>query len=251
MKRTELGLYLADFLDTDSYSDYCVNGLQVEGNKEVKSIVTGVSVSERLFQAAIEKGADTIIVHHGLFWRNSPNPFKLTGITYNRVRLLIEHNINLFAYHLPLDSHPKIGNNALIAKALGLKNRKMIEFPDISAGMGELTSPLSINEFHGHADKLFEAEGLMLPGNQDSIQKVFIISGGGGNDYQDAYSNGADVYVTGELEEHSVRGAEELGLALYAPGHYNSEKWGIRELGNHLEREFGFTTDFVDIPNPI
>ncbi len=251
MNRKKLETYLSDFLDIQSYKDYCVNGLQVQGREEIKSIVTGVSASERLFKAAIDNKADTIIVHHGLFWRNSPNPFHLTGITYNRVKLLIKHNINLFAYHLPLDSHPKIGNNALIAKALGLKNRKMVEFPDISAGMGELKTPLSANEFKGYADKLLDTNGLMLPGNKNSILKVFVISGGGGNDYHDAYSNGADVYVTGELEEHSVRGAEELGLALYAPGHYNSEKWGIRELGNFLQRELGLKTEFVDVPNPI
>lgn len=254
MNRHNLETYLATFLDTQSYNDYCVNGLQVEGCTEVKSIVTGVSVSERLFQAAIKKGADTIIVHHGLFWRSSPNPFKLTGIDYNRVKLLIEHNINLFAYHLPLDSHPEIGNNVLIARALGLHDREMITLPNyriLSAAKGEFKSPLTPDEFKRKADKLFGATGLLLPGNKDFLQKVFIISGGGGVDFQDAYSNGAAVYITGELEEHSVRGAEELGLALYAAGHYNSEKWGIRELGNHLQNEFGLVTDFVDIPNPI
>ena len=250
----ELERYLSDLLDTSSFDDYCVNGIQVEGRETIRKIVTGVSVSTRIFGAAIEHHADAVILHHGLFWKNSPHPLALTGIMKNRVKLLLDADISLFGYHLPLDAHPELGNNALISKALELKNITFLPIEGSEhpiAAVGDTAKPISFGAFQEKADNVLETVGTGLYFNRGEINRVFVLSGGGGNYYPDAVKATADIMVTGELREESVRAAEELGLSLYAAGHYNSEKWGIRALGEHLRETFDLEVEFVDVPNPV
>ncbi|MDP8229308.1 MAG: Nif3-like dinuclear metal center hexameric protein [Candidatus Electryoneaceae bacterium] len=246
--------YLADLLEISSFDDYCINGLQVEGRREIRKIITGVSASERLFRAAVHRKADAIIVHHGLFWRNTPHPLALVGVLGRRVKLLHQNEISLLGYHLPLDAHSEIGNNALIAKTLGLQNIVFVPIAGMErpcAAVGNLSEPVSSDAFFEKADNLLGANGLGLSFNRSEIRRIFILSGGGGGYYLDAANTGADLMITGELREDVVRSAEELGLNLYAAGHYNSEKWGIMALGEKLMEQFDVETEFVDIPNPV
>jgi dinuclear metal center YbgI/SA1388 family protein len=248
---------LSDFIDEllniSSFADYCVNGIQVEGSEEINKIITGVSASERLFQAAVDLNADAVIVHHGLFWRNSPHPMVLTGILGKRIKLLHKNNISLLAYHPPLDAHPEIGNNAMIANKIGLKNMSIVPAGTVEplAAVGELQTALSFADFHQFADERLKTTGLALALGCRDVKKLFIVSGGGGRDYQNAADAGADVLITGELEEDSVRAAEELGIGLYAVGHYNSETLGINALGHRLQAQFDVKIKFVDVPNPV
>ncbi len=248
-----LSQFIGELLDTASFSDYCVNGIQVEGSKEINKIVTGVSASKRLFQAAVDINADAVIVHHGLFWRNSPNPMALTGILGKRVKLLFQNNISLLGYHLPLDAHPEIGNNALIANALDLQEFSIVPAGTVEplAAVGEFQEAISFDAFHRLTDERLKTTGIALPLGCTEVKRLFIVSGGGGRDYQCAADVGADVLITGELEEDSVRAAEELGIGLYAAGHYNSETWGIKALGQRLQLQFDVEVEFVDIPNPV
>lgn len=254
MKRSQLIGYLEKFLDVGSFNDYCVNGLQVEGRDTVHKIVTGVSASERLFLKAVELKVDTIMVHHGLFWKNTPNPFHLTGLHKNRVKLLLQNDINLFGFHLPLDSHPEIGNNILLAKALNLTNVSLHEIREntiFSGVLGELPSELTTDEFTKLADKELKTTGTVLGSTNRTIRKIYILSGGASGYYQQAVDLGADLMLTGELTESCVRAAEESGLAIYGAGHYNSEKLGITALGELLSDKFDLEVTFVDVPNPV
>jgi len=248
--------FLNDLLACGEFEDYCRNGIQVEGKAEIKKIATGVSVSDRLFQAAIKQGADAILVHHGLFWRNSPHPIVIRGIMRTRLKRLLSRDINLLAYHLPLDGHTVWGNNAQIAKALGLHNIHFVgratgpRTPPIMA-IGTLTRPVSIDGFIDWVDRALIARGTGLKLAQKDIRTVAVNSGGGSGYWEDALKAGADILVTGEIREDVVRSCEEAGINLYAGGHYNTEKWGIRALGEHLARTFDLEAEFIDIPNPI
>ena len=254
MDREALDKYVADLLDVAAFDDYCVNGLQVEGCSEVRKVATGVSVSQRLFSEAISLDVDTIVVHHGLFWKNSPHPLALTGHLRERVKLLVENDINLFGYHLPLDAHSTMGNNALIAQALELEIREFVPIKITGnpiAAVGDLKIPMPFVQFKQIIDQRMNSEGLGLQLTEKEVRRVFILAGSGGSYFQDAADAGADLILTGELHEDVVRSAEELGINLYAAGHYNSEKWGIRALGEHLREKFSIEVEFIDIPNPV
>ncbi len=254
VKLKELEQYLTGKLDTTSFDDYCVNGIQIEGKDTINGIVTGVSASVRLFEAAVERNVDAVIVHHGLFWKNSPHPLALKGPMRKRVKLLLDADISLLGYHLPLDAHSELGNSALISKALGLID---ITFTPIAgmdrpiAAVGNLAQPLPFEQFLNHADRVLATSGLSMDFSNGEVSRVFVLSGGGSGYYSDASASGAEIMVTGELKEDMVRYAEELGLSLYAAGHYNSEKWGIKALGEHLREKFDIEVEFVDVPNPV
>lgn len=254
VKLKDLEKYLSSLLDTTAYEDYCVNGIQVEGRETVKQIITGVSASARLFEVAVAHKADAVIVHHGLFWKNSPHPMVLTGPLKNRVKLLMDKNINLLAYHHPLDGHKVFGNNALIAKKLKLTDTTFCPISGMDqpmAAVGNFLNPIPFKQFLSYADRVLKTSGLGLDFSNGEVQRVFVLSGGGSGFYSDAAAVGADLMVTGELKEDVVRSAEESGISLYAAGHYNSEKWGVIALGKHLCKEFKLEVEFIDIPNPV
>ncbi len=254
VKLQELTGFLHKYLDIGSFSDYCVNGVQIEGSNEITRLVTGVSISERLIREAINFKADSILVHHGLFWKSSPHPFELTGFQFRRVKLLIENNISLLGYHLPLDAHPKIGNNALIAGNLGLQSTEFFEISGMQnpiSTCGNLPVSLEFEQFVNHANRMLETDGIAFNFNNSDVERVYVVSGGAAGYYMDAVNAGADIMITGELREDVIRSAEENKLSLYAAGHYNSEKWGVRALGEHLAEKYDIEANFIDIPNPV
>jgi len=239
--------YLNEYLDICNFSDYCVNGLQVEGDPVVTRITTGVSVSERLFKQANNSGSQLIIVHHGLFWKNTPHPLALTGILRDRVKLLLKNDITLAAYHLPLDAHPEIGNNAQIMKSLGIKTMT----PTDIGFWGDYPTQITISEF---AEKL----SAILPdvpshfnfGNK-TIRRIAVISGGASTSIEMISKLGVDVFVSGDITEPVVRTAEELHIHFFSAGHYNTECFGPIELARHLNKKFSIPAEFIDVPNPI
>jgi len=255
VRRDELSAYIDGLLNCSIYDDFTVNGLQIEGREEIHRIVTGVSPSRRMFAAAARKKADAIILHHGLFWkRGTPSPFVLRGVLKHRVAEIVKRDMNLFAYHLPLDGDGTFGNNMLIARALGLSNIRIIpetgtNYPLIA--IGERSDALEFDEFCREADRLLGRKGKGIKLGKAVVSRVAIVTGAGGDCWLDAAGNGAQVLITGEISESEVRSAEEAGVHLYSGGHYDTEKWGVRALGEHLAEKFDISVEFVDIPNPI
>jgi dinuclear metal center YbgI/SA1388 family protein len=253
--RLELEIYIDQLLRCGIYDDFTVNGLQIEGKSTVQRIVTGVSPSKRLFAAALRWKADAIILHHGLFWkRGTPHPLTLKGVLRDRVAQILSRDVNLFAYHLPLDGDEEFGNNASISRALGLEEVRIIpesgtDFPLIA--IGRLPTPTTFREFCRLADKSLGHKGRGLQHGSKPVSTVAVVTGAGSDCWIDAAANGADVLITGEIHESNVREAEEAGIHLYAGGHYNTEKWGVRALGEHLAQKFDLQVRFIDIPNPI
>lgn len=250
----DLTHYLNQRLNIAAFDDSGYNGLQVEGKREVRRVVVGVSASEKLFSAAIKRNADAIIVHHGLFWRYNSSPL-IVGILKERLRKLMSRDISLLAYHLPLDAHPQIGNNVLLARALGLKEVELRPLkgspnPPLMA-VGNLDHHVSFEGFCRFADEILGSSGVALRLAKFEVKRVAIVSGGGSSHWEDAAEAGAELLITGEIKESAVRAAEEVGINLYGGGHYNTEKWGIRALGEEITREFHIPAEFIDIPNPI
>ncbi|WP_411955240.1 Nif3-like dinuclear metal center hexameric protein [Cysteiniphilum sp. JM-1] len=245
----ELKAYLNQLLNVDTIKDYCPNGLQVEGMKSIHTIVTGVSASLELIEAAISKKADAILVHHGYFWKGENQT--IAGIKYQRIKALIKHDINLFAYHLPLDVHPTLGNNAQLAQLLGL---------NVSAEFDTGTTP-NYGIICDHHTTLTDLTKLityklkripLIVGNmKQEIQKIAICTGGAQDFIEHAYHAGADVYISGEISERTTLIARELGITYIAAGHHATERYGIKALGQHLAKHFDLTHHFIDIDNPV
>jgi dinuclear metal center YbgI/SA1388 family protein len=246
MQRLELELFLDDYLKVADYKDYAPNGLQVEGRSEINTIVTGVTASQALIDKAVELNADAILVHHGYFWKSEPQ--QIVGFKQKRIKTLLKHDINLFGYHLPLDGHDEVGNNVLLGKLWGLKESQA---PVGLVRIGELTTPLSIDEFKSKVDKSLNRESLHLTGGPDKIKTVAWCSGGAQGYIDQAVSLGADVYISGEVSEQTTHLAQECGIHYLAAGHHATERLGIKALGEYLADKFGLNCHFVDIPNPV
>lgn len=220
------------------------NGLQVEGAKEIKKIVFGVSANMALFEAAVKRGAQMLIVHHGLLWGHEQ---KLTGVFGARVRFLIKNDLNLVAYHLPLDKHPVFGNNAGLAKMLGLKNLKPFgTYKGLKIGFkGNFAKPKSFESIF----KILGGEGLNFGPKQ--IKTVAVVSGGAHDMLEEAISEKADLYICGSRDEYVQELAREGKINFIAMGHYNSEKLGILALKKYIDKKYKVSTEFVDIKNPF
>ncbi|WP_018298692.1 Nif3-like dinuclear metal center hexameric protein [Fangia hongkongensis] len=251
MKRNELQNYLTALLDPDAIKDYCPNGLQIEGKNDIEHIVTGVTANQKLINAAIERKANAILVHHGYFWKSEPYP--IVGMRYQRISRLIKHDINLFAYHLPLDIHPTLGNNVMLAKLLGLK--VLSEFnTNTSPNYGILCQPqssLSIDQLQAHIQSALKRTPLVINPTNKPISKIAICTGGAQDFIEHAYEAGAEVYISGEASERTTHFAEELGISYIAAGHHASERYGIQALGEHLAQHFNLQHTFIDIDNPV
>ncbi len=250
--RVELVRYLATLLDADTGADWAVNnGLQVEGNTIVRTVVTGVSSCQRLFDEAAQRSADAVIVHHGLFWHGQ-SPL-LTGVMGRRVRTLLANNINLLAYHLPLDRHEELGNNAVAAKALGLA--EITSFA-LAKGLpigfaGRFPTPISVAELTALCATVFERKPLVFDGGPDRIRTVGIVSGGAAHSLHEAIAEGLDAFITGEPEEWAMNLAHEAGVHFFAAGHHATERLGVRVLGEHLAEHFDLDVTFADVQNPV
>jgi dinuclear metal center YbgI/SA1388 family protein len=247
--RDSLVAYLDQYLDSRG-RDYGPNGLQVEGREEIRKIVTGVSACQELFVRAREAGADAVLVHHGLFWEGMPR--SLTGIQYRRVAELIRGEMSLLAYHLPLDRHLEVGNNAVAGRQLGLEDIEPFGLHDgLPVGVkGRFPAPVPAAELLERARRIYAQEPLAYLSGPDTVSTLGIISGGGQRDFYTAIEEGLDAYITGEVTEWVMNVARESRVHYLAAGHYATERLGVRALGEHLRERFGVEVEFIDVPNP-
>ena len=248
MKREELVSYLDGLLEPAKFRDYCPNGLQVEGREEVKRIVAGVTASQALLEAAIAAKADAILVHHGYFWKGDDG--RVTGIRRKRLGALISHDINLIAYHLPLDAHPELGNNAQLASRLGWIAEGRFGEQDI-AWYGRLAEPVALSALAENINQLMGRVPLVIGDLSRRVAKIAWCSGGAQGYLEQAIALGVDVYVSGEISEQTVHLARESGVAYIAAGHHATERYGVQAVAAHLAARFGLDCQFIDVANPV
>ncbi len=250
VKRNTLEQYLSEYLDCAAFNDLGPNGLQVEGRESIHKIITAVSAGVELFERAIEKKADAVIVHHGIIWSFERPVYK--GGYKQRVKLLLENDINLFGLHLPLDAHMEIGNNAEIARVLGVRNPQPFgEYNGRLVGVrGELPA-VDAQELLKTIRKEVNPDALSFMYGPDKINKIGIISGGAQKNVTQAVEAELDMYITGEVSEHILNYVKEEGIHFISAGHYATERFGVLALGRHLEKQFDVEVEFIDIPNPV
>ncbi|CAH9056242.1 Nif3-like dinuclear metal center hexameric protein [Pseudoalteromonas sp. S3260] len=250
MQRREFNQLLNTLLKPETINDFCPNGLQVEGKDEIRTIVTGVTASQALIDAAIENNADAILVHHGYFWKGESQP--ITGMKKRRVAALLAKDINLFAYHLPLDIHPEMGNNAQLAQLLDIEIEAGLEPTNISVAMkGRLKTPLTGSEFAKKISQVLKREPLTSLVRTDKIETIALCTGGGQGYIDLAAEQGIDAYLTGEASEQTIHSSREQNIDFFAAGHHATERYGIKALGEYLAKQHGFDVTFIDIDNPV
>lgn len=242
------------WLMPERFKDYCPNGLQVEGAPQVRSLVSGVTASLALIEAAAAHGADTLLVHHGLFWRGQDGT--LTGWMRARVGLLIKHNLNLLAYHLPLDAHPEMGNNAQLALKLGFQTQSnfgeqnlghMGVFSETQSSQKECTA----RDFAVNVERVLEKAPVLIDPNPSKVlRRVAWCTGGAQSWFEEAIKAGADIFVTGEISEPQAHLARESGVAYLACGHHATERYGVQALGEALARDMGVLHKYIEVDNP-
>lgn len=245
-----LETYLNKLLNIGKFRDYAPNGLQVEGRAEVTRIVTGVTASQALLDAAVEYGADAVLVHHGYFWKGESPVIR--GMKKQRIATLIQHDISLLGYHLPLDAHPELGNNAQLAMLLGIRNEGVMDERELQSvgNIGSVSEPVSLADFGQQVATALAREPLLIKGGEHPVQRIAWCTGGAQGYIQQAFELGADTYLSGEISEHTVHFARENGIHYIAAGHHATERYGIKALGNHLAEQFGLEHRFIDINNP-
>ncbi len=248
MLLNELRDYNASLLQTGLFKDYCPNGLQVEGRAEVWRIATGVTASQQVLDAAVAWGADAVLVHHGYFWRNEDTA--ITGIKKRRLAQLLRNDVSLLAYHLPLDAHPELGNNAQLGKLLGIVEQGRFGEQNIAC-IGELPSPQTLAQFAAWIGGRLQRTPQVIGDNAKNISKVAWCSGGAQGYFEAAIAQGADAFISGEASEQSFHLAQESGVAFIAAGHHATERPGIQALGEHLSARFGLEHRFFDQDNPV
>lgn len=246
----ELLRYLNQLLSPEKVKDYCPNGLQIEGKREINKIVCGVTASQALIDAAISENADAIFVHHGYFWKGE-NPC-ITGMKKQRFASLLTHDINLYAYHLPLDIHPDLGNNAQLAKRLNIETEGGLEADNpVSVAMrGNFNEPTTIDEVGKLIEAQLERTPLIEATGPEQIKTVAWCTGGGQGYIDLAAEQGIDLFITGEVSEQTIHSARENGIHFIAAGHHATERYGAKAVGEHLQETLGIDTVFIDIDNP-
>ena len=248
VERAEVGSFMQALLRPEGFKDYGPNGLQVEGAHEVRHIVSGVTASLAFIEAAAAAGADTLFVHHGLFWRGQDG--RLTGWLRERVARLITHDINLFAYHLPLDAHAEFGNNAQLGVRLGLKADARFG----EQALGFIAPAASgVSTLEGLTATLRGAlarEPVVAAGDGRALSRIAWCTGGAQGYFEDAIAAGADAFITGEISEPQAHLARETGVAFIAAGHHATERFGAPAVAAHVALHFGLRHSFIDLPNP-
>lgn len=245
--RQQLLAAFDDLLQPARFKDYGPNGLQVEGRPAIRKLVSGVTASLALIEAAAAEGADAILVHHGLFWRGQDG--RVTGWMKQRLSKLLAHDINLYAYHLPLDAHPVLGNNAQLAARLALQAESHFGDQDLGS-VGRLPSPLSPEALAQRVQAaLNRAVTLVSPGDL-VIERVAWCTGGAQGFFEAAIAAGAQAYITGEISEPQAHHAREMGVAYLAAGHHATERYGAQALGRYVAAQLGLAHVFIDIDNP-
>jgi dinuclear metal center YbgI/SA1388 family protein len=250
-ERDEIIAYLDELLDIGAFTDYGPNGLQVPGADEVSLVVTGVSAQRELFERAIAEGAQLVLCHHGLFW-----DFHSRAITppmKERLRVLFDADISLAGYHLPLDAHPEVGNNALICAALGLERAEpFAEHKGRSIGfVGRSADGIPFAELRARCAEVFGQEPFVFDDGPEIVHSIGIVSGAAESSFGEAIERGLDAFLTGEVAEHVMAEAREGGVHFIGAGHYATERLGIRRLGELVSERFRIEQRFVEIPNPI
>ena len=246
--------HLADYgnrtLEIVSYQDYCPNGLQVAGRDEIHTLVTGVTASQRFLEAAINAGADAVLVHHGYFWKGEESA--LVGMKFRRIQQLIKNDVALLAYHLPLDCHSEFGNNAQLGKRFGLNKIGQHNAGGVDGLLweGELSAPESAKQFIARVSRALDRDCLAVGRQDHDIRRVAWCSGGGQRFLNDAVELGVDAYISGEISEQTTHEAQEQGVLYIAAGHHATERYAVQAFGEHLAEHFGIVHQHIDIDNP-
>jgi dinuclear metal center YbgI/SA1388 family protein len=248
MQLIELRDYIGRLLEVDRFRDYCPNGIQVEGRAEIRRIASGVTASQYLLEAATAWGADAILVHHGYFWRNEDAT--LTGIKKRRIAHLLQHDVSLLAYHLPLDAHAELGNNAQLGRILGLQAQGRFGEQDI-AWHGELQQPQTLADFAATITRQLQRAPQIIGEGGRTLRRVAWCTGAAQGYFEQAVALGVDAFLTGEISEQNVHVARETGVAFIAAGHHATERYGVQALGEHLARQFVLEHRFFDQDNPV
>jgi dinuclear metal center YbgI/SA1388 family protein len=248
MRRDELRSYLDRFLEAENYRDYCPNGLQVEGRAEIQRVVCGVSASQALLDEAVRRDADAIVVHHGWFWRGEDG--RVTGVRKSRLATLLAHDINLFAYHLPLDAHSEIGNNAQLARRMDWRVEGRFGEQDIGF-VGSPAQAATAAEIAANLERELGRAVLLVGAGDRPVARLAWCSGSAQGWFESAIAAGADCYISGEISEQTVHLARESGVPFIAAGHHATERYGVMAIGEHLREQFGLDCQFVDIDNPV
>jgi dinuclear metal center YbgI/SA1388 family protein len=250
VNRDELAKYLAQALDITRFRDFCPNGMQVEGYASIGTLITGVTASVALIEAAIDAKADAILVHHGYFWR-SEDP-RVVGVKQRRLKLLLTHDINLFAYHLPLDMHVDFGNNAQLARRL----RLLAEGRFGEDGLGWIgraadSAVRTVGDLAMVIEMQLGRKPLVIGDPAQALTRIGWCTGAAQNLLADAVAAGATTYLSGEISEPTVHLARETGTSYIACGHHATERYGVQAIGQHLAERFGIVHRYIDIDNPV
>ncbi|WP_387490757.1 type 2 GTP cyclohydrolase I [Photorhabdus sp. RM96S] len=247
MRNIDLENVINRELKIDEFQDYAPNGLQVEGRAHIQRVVTGVTACQALLDEAVRHQADAIIVHHGYFWKNESAVIR--GMKRNRLKTLLCNDINLYGYHLPLDAHPSLGNNAQLARLI---NAKVVGLIEPFVPHGEFEQPITPVELAARIEQALGRQALHIGDNAPAeIRTLAWCTGGGQSFIQQAAEFGVDAFITGEVSEQTVHIAREMGLHFYAAGHHATERYGIKALGEWLAGHYGLDVTFIDIPNPV
>lgn len=245
--RQEILAWCDATLQTDNFKDYAPNGLQVEGREHIGKIVTAVTASRAAINFAAAEGADMLLVHHGMFWKSEPAT--ITGWKKARIATLISHDINMAGYHLPLDAHPQLGNNAQLAQMLGWETDKQCGEQNL-LNIGRLKTPQTLAQFSDGIEKALQRRPVVVGDADKVIRRVAWCTGGAQGFFQTAIDEGVDAYLTGEISEAQYHLANETGTAFVSAGHHATERYGIQALGRALAENFGLECRFFDQQNP-
>jgi dinuclear metal center YbgI/SA1388 family protein len=251
MHRNDFEQYLNTLLTPEKIKDFCPNGLQIQGKDNINKVITGVTATQALIERAIEEKADALLVHHGFFWKNES--YVIRGMKQQRIKALLDHNINLFAYHLPLDIHPIVGNNAQLAKLFDIQQTSPLELgnPLSVAVQGQFEQVLSGDALARRINQTLSRACLHIaPPSNKKIKTVAWCSGGGQNYIELAAEQGIDAFISGEVSEQTTHVAREMDIHFFAAGHHATERYGAKALGEHIAAEKGLDVKFIDIDNP-
>ncbi len=251
VSRKKLQHYLNDLLQPWQMKDYCPNGLQIEGAENITKIVTGVTASQNFVDAAVVAGADAMLVHHGYFWKSEAEI--ITGMKRKRLATILNNNLNLFAYHLPLDVHAEFGNNTQLAKILNIQIQRPLEpwNKQCVALKGKITPAISGADLSTKITQALNRKPLFHSAGDHLIETIAWCTGGGQHYIDIAAEQGIDAYLTGEASEQTIHVSDEMGIHFYAAGHHATERYGVKALGEHLAEKFKITVEFIDIDNPV
>lgn len=248
---SQLEAELTSLLRPEQFKDYCPNGLQVEGRTIISKLVTGVTASQALLDAAIAASADAILVHHGYFWQGENSCLK--GAKKNRIKTLLDHDVSLFAYHLPLDVHQEFGNNVQLGQRLGIDItgdlKKQNNHPLVFSGV--FAKPISAADFAVRIQSALGREALIVEGRNDEIKTIAWCTGAAQNYIDIAIDAGVDAYLTGEVSEQTIHSAREGGIHFFSAGHHATERYGVLAVGDYLSKKLNIEHEFIDIPNPV